>query len=53
MRREHQKVNVFSIDKPDHFIGHVPVREVSANNHIRGIALPEKGLEATPPTVLR
>ena len=53
VRREHQKVDVFSTDEPGHFIDRVSVRKVSANNHVRGISLPKKGLEPTPPAVLR
>ena len=41
VRREHQKVDVFSTDEPDHLVGYVSVREVGANPHIRGISLPK------------
>jgi hypothetical protein len=53
VRRERQKVNVFSTDEPGYFIDRVSVRKVGANNHIRGISLLKKGLEPTPPAVLR
>ena len=53
VRREHQKVNVFSTDEPGHLIDRVSVRKMGANPHIRGISPPGKGLEPTPSTVLR